>query len=215
MKKLIMFFSGLILLCLTFGMIVVGAAIYDTASQQTVDTFFFQPSNLSSERIGVPAAISDLSNDKIREMLVEKFVTEYFYVIPDMVNVTQRLGGQIGLRAMVSENVFKQWLNTTGSDISAMAANKAMRIARMVDMRLPQDSENWWEITYELITWDVPNDLAHDPIITRGTMNINMRYEPGFWRDTNGKEIDIGTRLESGDDPASLFKFRVFDVLVD
>ena len=215
MKKLIMFFSGLILLCLTFGMIVVGAAIYDTASQQTVDTFFFQPSNLSSERIGVPAAISDLSDDKIREMLVEKFVTEYFYVIPDMTNVTQRLGGQIGLRAMVSENVFKQWLNTTGSDISAMAANKAMRIARLVDMRLPQASENWWEITYELITWDVPNDLAHDPVITRGTMNINMRYEPGFWRDSSGKEIDIGTRLESGDDPSSLFKFRVYDVLVD
>ncbi len=214
MKKLIMFFSGLILLCIMFGMIVVGAAIYDTASQQTIDTFFFQPANLSSGRIGVPAAVTDLSDEKIRKMLVEKFVTEYFYVIPDMVNVTMRLKGEIGLRKMVSENVFQQWLTTTGAEISTMATEKSMRMARLIDMRLPMDSEDWWEITYELITWSVPNDFTHAPVVTRGKMNINMRYQPGFWRDSSGQEMDIGTPLEQGADPASLFKFRVFDVLL-
>ena len=212
MKKLIMFFAGRVLLFLSCGMIVVGAAIYDTASQQSIDTFFFQPANLSSQRIGVPAAISDLSNDKIRQMLVEKFVTEYFYVIPDMVNVTQRLGGEIGLRKMVDASVFKQWLDTVGTEIAQMATNNSMRMVRITDMRLPRDSEGWWTIEYELITWEKPNELAQEPIITRGEMSVNLRYEPGFWRDTNGNEINIGARLEAGADPSTLFKFRVYGV---
>ena len=212
MKKLIMFFAGLVLLCLACGMIVFSAAIYDTASQQSIDTFFFQPANLSSQRIGIPAAISDLSDDKIRQMLVEKFVTEYFYVIPDMVNVTQRLGGEIGLRKMVSESVFKQWLNTIGTEISQMAANKSMRIVRVVDMHLPQDSEGWWIIEYELTTWENPNELSQEPVITRGEMSVNLRYEPGFWRDSSGHEINIGKELENGKDPSTLFKFRVYGV---
>lgn len=207
-----MFFAGLVLLCLTCGMIVISAAMYDTASQQSIDTFFFQPANLSSQRIGVPAAISDLSDDKIRQMLVEKFVTEYFYVIPDMVNVTQRLAGEIGLRKMVSESVFKQWLNTVGKEISQMASNKSMRMVRVIDMYLPVGSEDWWTVTYELTTWEKPNELIQDPVITRGQMSVNMRYEHGFWKDSNGHDIDIGAQLEAGVDPSTLFKFRVYGI---
>lgn len=212
MKKLVMFFIGLLLMCLMFGMVIIGAAMYDTSSQQTIDTFFFQPADLSAQRIGVPAALDDLSSDDIRKMLVEKFITEYFYVIPDMNNIDARLKGTMGLRYMVSANVFNDWVATTGNEISKMAANKSMRFARLVDMQLPHDSENWWTITYELTTWTAPNDLAHAPSVTRGIMYINLNYEPGIRPTMYDEEFDMGESLENGDDPSLMFKFRVENV---
>ncbi|MBQ8473805.1 MAG: hypothetical protein IJ500_03010 [Alphaproteobacteria bacterium] len=212
MKKLVMFFMGLLLMCLMFGMVVVGAAIYDTASQQTIDTFFFQPSNLSSQRIDAPESFDNLSNDDIRKMLVEKFITEYFYVIPDMNNVDARLKGTMGLSRMVSADVFRNWVATTGNEISQMASNKSLRFARLIDMQLPHDSENWWTITYELTTWTTPNDLAHAPSVTRGIMYINLNYEPGFRPTMYGEEFDMGDFLENGGDPSLMFKFRVENI---
>ena len=212
MKKLLMFFVGVILMCLTFGMVVVGSAIYDTASQQTIDTFFFQPANLSSQRIGVPASLNDLSSDKIREMLVDKFITEYFYVIPDMKNVSARLDGTIGLRWMVSADVFNEWAATTGVEISQMATGHQMRMARMVDLELPVDSDNWWTVTYELTTWPVPNDFSHEPQVTLGTMYIKLNFEPGIRPMMYGEEFNLGKFLENGGDPSLIFMFRVDDV---
>lgn len=212
MKKIIMFFAGLLLMCLTFGMVVVGGAIYDTASQQAIDTFFFQPADLSSRRIGVPASLNDLSADKIREMLVDKFITEYFYVIPDAKNVQARLDGAIGLRRMVSSDVFNEWTQTVGTEISAMADMHQMRMARMLDMELPIDSDNWWTVTYELTTWEKPNDLSHAPVVTRGTMYIKLAYEPGIRPTMNLEKFDLGTFLEHGGDPSLIFRFRVDDI---
>ncbi len=212
MKKLIMFFSGLVLMCLTFGMVVVGGAIYDTASQQTIDTFFFQPADLSSRRIGVPASLNDLSADKIREMLVDKFITEYFYVIPDAKNVAARLDGSIGLRRMVTPDVFNEWAQTIGTEITTMADTHQMRMARMLDMELPIDSDNWWTVTYELTTWEKPNDLSRAPVVTRGTMYIKLAYEPGIRPTMNLEKFDLGKFLENGGDPSLIFRFRVDDI---
>ena len=212
MKKLIMFFAGLILMCLMFGMVMVGGALYDTASQQTIDTFFFQPTNLSSRRIGAPVALEDLSNDQIREMLVDKFITEYFYVIPDMHDVTQRLEGGKGLHRMVSADVFNQWAATTGAEISEMATSGAMRMARLIEMELPSESKDWWTVTYELTTWDTPNDFSHAPEVTRGIMYINLTYIPGIRKTLSLKKFDLGKFLENGGDPSVIFMFRVEDV---
>lgn len=212
MKKLLMFFAGLVLMCLMFGMVVVGGAIYDTASQQTIDTFFFQPANLSSQRIGAPKSIDELNGEDIRAMLIDKFITEYFYVIPDMKNVTDRIEGNIGLRRMVSAEVFDEWAAVVTPEISKMASDGMMRMARVVDIELPRDSENWWIITYELITWPVPNDLSHTPEITQGTMYIKLAYEPGIRPTMYGEKFNMGKFLENGGDPSLMFMFRVDDV---
>lgn len=211
MKKLITFLLGLVLMTAMVGMIVVVAAIYDTASQQTIDSFFFQPGNLSSQRIGVPARIEDLSDEKIREMLVDKFITEYFYVVPDVNNINTRISGTAGLARLVSPELFAQWTATIAPEISDMAAAGMMRTARVIEINMPEIGDRW-QITYELHTWTVPNDLSLAPIITRGTMMVKMRYEPGFWKDTSGKEINIGHELETGRDPSTIFKFRVFEI---
>lgn len=209
MKKLLAFFVGLILMCLTFGMVWVGAAIYDTASKQTVDTFFFQPANLSSQRIGVPAALSDLDGEKIREMLVDKFITEYFYVIPDLNNVESRLKGATGLRWMSSANVFQQWAETIGPEITKMAEERKMRMARLIEMELPENSDNWWTITYELTTWETPNDLLRAPLITLGTMYIKLEFVPGVRPMMYGEKFNLGKFLEQGGDPSLIFMFRI------
>lgn len=61
MRKIISFFIGLCILALMFGAIAGAAAIYDTARRIRVETYFFQPNNLSGERVGVPATPADLS----------------------------------------------------------------------------------------------------------------------------------------------------------
>lgn len=212
MKKLAMFFMGLVLMCLTFGMVLVGGAIYDTASQQTVDTFFFQPANLSARRIVAPKAMDDMSSDDIRAMLVDKFITEYFYVVPDANNIKTRLEGKKGLRHMVSADVFDQWALTVGAEMSEMAANHSMRTARVLSMELPVDSENWWTVTYELTTWPVPNDFSHTPEIKRGIMYVNINYVPGFRPTMNYEDFNLGKYLENGGDPSLIFMFRVENV---
>ena len=212
MKKLVNFLLFILLLLTMFGMVFVASAIYDTTPKITVDTFFFQPADLSSRRIGVPASLNDLSADKIREMLVDKFITEYFYVIPDAKNVQARLDGAIGLRRMVSSDVFNEWAQTVGTEISAMADMHQMRMARMLDMELPIDSDNWWTVTYELTTWEKPNDLSHAPVVTRGTMYIKLAYEPGIRPTMNLEKFDLGKFLEHGGDPSLIFRFRVDDI---
>ena len=209
MKKLIMFLSGLVLMCLTFGMVMVGSAIYDTASQQTIDTFFFQPANLSTQRIGAPKSIDDLSSEDIRTMLVDKFITEYFYVIPDVKNATARQEGTIGLYRMVSADVFNKWAETIAPEISEMATDGVLRMARLIDMELPVDSEDWWTVTYELTTWPVPNDLSNTPEIKRGVMYIKLAYKPGIRPTMYGEPFDMGKFLENGGDPSLMFMFRV------
>ena len=211
MKKLITFLLGLVLMTAMVGMIVVVAAIHDTASQQTIDSFFFQPGNLSSQRIGVPARIEDLSDEKIREMLVDKFITEYFYVVPDVNNINTRISGTAGLARLVSPELFAQWKATIAPEISDMADAGMMRTARVIEINMPEIGDRW-QITYELHTWTTSNDLSMLPTITRGTMMANLRYEPGFWKDSSGKEMDVGAALERGDDPSTIFKFRVYSV---
>lgn len=212
MKKLIMFFIGLILMCLTCAMVVVGAAIYDTASMQTVDTFFFQPANLSSRRLEKPKSVDELSANEIREMLVDKFITEYFYVIPDMKNVSARIDGSVGLRRMVSKDLFNTWVSSMGTEISQMAESHMMRMARMVEMELPVDSDNWWTVTYELTTWPTPNDFTHVPEITYGTMYIKLEFEPGIRPMMYGEKFNLEKFLERGGDPSLIFKFRVDNI---
>lgn len=212
MKKVTAFLSVLSLMLVTFGMVAVSAAIYDTASKQTIDEFFFQPANLSSLRIETPVALDDLSDDKIRELLMDKFITEYFYVIPDTANAEARKKGEIGLRFLTDDPAFKQWADTVAYEIASLAAQGVLRMARLVEMELPQESENWWTLKYELTTWNKPNDLSSAPEITQGTMYVNLRYQPGIRPTKNYKTFDLAEFLEEGGDPSEIFMFRIKQV---
>ena len=87
MKKIMKFFLGVILFMSMFGIVFLTAAIYDTTQKITVDSFFFQPEDEYVKRIEEPIKISDIDTLMLRDMLLEKFLIEYFYVIPNEQNV--------------------------------------------------------------------------------------------------------------------------------
>lgn len=207
MKKILRFFTGLFLLVLTFGLIWAAAAIYDTGNKLTVDTFFFQPAHLSERRPGVPKSISDIGDDEIRRMLIDKFVSEYFYVIPNSLDIENRLAGKGGLKGIVSPQVFKAWQAGEAVNIQKLAAEKAMRTARVINIIPRPGVSDYWTIDYELHTWMRPNDFSVAPVVERGRLYMSLRYKNGL------KTSDqIGHYLENGGDPAALFKFLVTDV---
>ena len=132
MRKIVTFFLGLLILALMLGAIAGAAAIYDAARNIKIETYFFQPNNLSGRRVGVPATVADLGADKIRQMLVEKYLTEYFYVIPDVANIEARMQSNSTLARMSTPDVFRQWQELEGELILKLAEEGACRTVRLV-----------------------------------------------------------------------------------
>lgn len=210
MKKLIMFFSGLMLLVITGATLCVTAAIFDAGQKYTIDTFFFQTNNLSHMRLGVPARPVDLGDAKIRDMLINKFVHEYFYVIPDMTNVQNRISGASALNSMASPAVFNKWKKDQAPKIQELAEAHALRRVRVIGPATKPADSDYWQVAYELETWAHPNDMFESPKITDGIMRMNIVPETGLIKLRESK--NIGKYLESGNDPAAIFKFRVLDL---
>jgi len=210
-RRLIMFIFGLVLLALTVAMLFLASAIYDTSERESVETYFFQTNDLSTQRPGVPVRESEIGETAMREMLIKKYVTEYFYAIPDTGNIATRLGSTSTLGRMSTATVFNEWANGEAIGIRTMAENKMMRtVAIDGEIYKPVDSD-YWVVPYVLKTWTVSNDVSIKPQITRGTLLLDVLYEPGP-RET----IDIGKILkdsyngsETGYDPAVIFKFKV------
>ena len=117
MKKLIMFLAGLMLLVLTFGALYLGGAIYDAGEKRSIDTFFFQPNNLSADRPGELLTAAEMGESRILNMLVDRYVTEYFYVIPDRENIARRTRSDSVLARLSGADVFRTWQNTVANEI--------------------------------------------------------------------------------------------------
>lgn len=210
MKKLIMFLAGLMLLVLMFGALYFTGAIYDAGSRTEIDTFFFQPNNLSSMRVGVPASPEELGESKVRDRLIGKFITEYFYATPDAENIARRTRPGSPMSQMTTATVFNAWQNGEAQVIQELAGKKAMRMATVIgEIRNPVGSK-YYEVDYELKTWATPNDLSSHPSVSRGTMFLDITYEPGIRESI--REAGIHKYLDDGGDPAALFKFRVNEI---
>ena len=209
MKKLIMFLSGLLLMVLMCGALVLTGVIYDTGAKTTINTYFFQPDDNAIRRPGVPVSDLTLGADKMRERLIAKYITEYFYVTPDMSDVPRRREGRTSLRRMSLRDVFNTWLQKVAPEIEDLAKNRALRTVSLISVA-PDINNKYWIVNYELRTWRAPNNFASAPDITRGTIYLGINYAPGM-RDTVGKQ-SVEDYLESGGDPAAVFKFVVIDV---
>ena len=209
MKKLIMFLSGLLLMVLMCGALVLTGVIYDTGAKTTINTYFFQPDDNAIRRPGVPVSDLTLGADKMRERLIAKYITEYFYVTPDMSDVPRRREGRTSLRRMSLRDVFNTWLQKVAPEIEDLAKNRALRTVSLISVA-PDINNKYWIVNYELRTWRAPNNFASAPDVTRGTIYLGINYAPGM-RDTVGKQ-SVEDYLESGGDPAAVFKFVVIDV---
>lgn len=209
-----MFLGGLVLIALTIAMLFLTSAIYDSAKKSSIDTYFFQRNLRSIERTGAPETPSQIGETAMREMLIKKYVTEYFYVIPDVEDIAKRTTSRSTLARMSSTDVFDTWRNTTANEIETLADEGKMRTVEIDgEIFKPADSD-YWIVPYVLYTWEKPNDMTAEPVITHGTLLMYVFYEPGT-RDT----IDVGNflkhgynRFKSGYDPAVIFRFGVISV---
>ncbi len=212
MKKLIMFFSGLVILALMFIALWFTSAIYDTANKINVETYFFQTNNLSAQRAGVPATADELGDELVRDMLIERYLTEYFYVIPDTNDVLNRVGGRTGLYNMSVRAVFDDWRTNVAPTIQKLAEDKVLRAVSVVSITPPTDGA-YWTIVYKMETWDRPNDFYVAPTVSYGNIYLNIRFEPGMREQVRGMPVE--QFLEQGGDPAATFKFMVLDVATE
>lgn len=211
MKKLIMFLTGLVLLALTGVTVYFVGGIFDAGQKQLVIPYFFQPNNLSTQRPGVPQTAEYMGESQFLNLLVRKYITEYFYAAPDAENIASRTRANSVLALMSSSTVFDEWAANEASVIQKLAENKSMRTVRVIDDIFQPNGSKYWVVNYELKTWKKPNDFSISPTVTRGTMYMNITYEMGM---RNGVDIDaLHQYLEDGGDPAAVFNFRVNQII--
>lgn len=211
MKKLMMFLIGLLLLALTGLAVFVAGAVFDAGTNQCIVPYFFQPNNLSERRPGVPQTPEYMGEADFLDLLVRKYVTEYFYAAPDPENIARRASVGSALDRMSSDAVFEEWNANQAQVIQQLAANKSMRVARVIDKIFRPSGSKYWVVNYELTTWEHPNDFSIPPVVTRGTMYMDIIYKMEMWSDV-GLET-LHKYLENGGDPAAVFHFRVIQII--
>ena len=214
MKKFIMFLSGLLLMLVMFAALFLSGAIYDTGKKTTVETFFFKPDDSFEYRPDVVSP-NDLEADEIRNMLISRYITEYFYVIPDVQNVEERISGDTSLAAMSSDEAFTYWKENVAPTIKQMAEDGKLRLVQLTNVEKAEHEKNYWIVEYNLITWEKPNDMSVTPTVIPGQVYLNLFYEAGMRTKINingSKEQPIEELLEEGADPAIAFRFGVWTV---
>lgn len=208
MRKLIAFLSGLLLLLIMFAALCLSGAIYDAGQKTAIDTYFFQPNEYYADRVDVPSTPADIGSDAMRDMLIAKFITEYFYVIPDVNNIAQRTNLKTSvIKIMARDNVFQEWVTKVVPTLQQMAEEKKLRTVSVTNIYAAPDQANYWIVEYELVTWEKPNDFSVLPIVTNGQLYIQLIYEDGLREMLRKKPVEVA--LESGIDPAAVFKIRI------
>lgn len=208
MKKVLLFLAGLMLIVLVFCALGLSAAIYDTGGKATIEPYFFQPDDNYSRRPGVPATPADLGDANMRDKLIAKYITEYFYVTPDMNAVSERMTAATSFRRMSTGAVFQKWLDTVAPQIEEMAKARMLRTVSVVN--ITPASDKYVRVEYELRTWQTPNDFSVPPVVTNDVLFLDVSYKSGM-RDTVGN-MTTNEYLESGGDPAAVFYFGIRDV---
>lgn len=207
MKRVGMVLVGLILMVLMFAALYISGAIYQAGDHGTIDTYFFQTNGKSTMRAALPIRPTDLGADQMRELLIRKFVYEYFYAVPDAENIARRTRPTSTLWYMSSDDVFSAWTDTVAVDIQTLADARAMRTVRVIGEIVKPADGDFWVVNYELTTWYAPNDMDALPDVGRGTMYISLfpQSEPDKIRQT----VNLESELTTGRDPATMFKFMV------
>ncbi len=212
MKKLVGFLAGIILLAFCGVAIYVAGAIFDAGRGQQITPYFFQPNNLSERRPGTPKTAAEIGESEFLELLVRRYVAEYFYAAPDPENIARRTGGQSTLALMSTADVFNEWRQGEAVTIKNLAADKAMRIAHVIDKIYKPNNSQYWVVNYALVTWVAPNNFDVPPVVSRGTLYMKIEYAPTL---RQGAGVDIDTLhdyLERGGDPAAVFQFTVTEI---
>ena len=208
---------GLMLMLVMFAALFLSGEILDTNEKSITEAYFFQPDNNPNRRPGVPATAKDIGKENMLVKLVDRYITEYFYVTPDMTEFNKRIDGKtvLGPGRLSTAEVFSAWKDNIAPEIQKMSENKMLRLVRVNSVDLETVDGNYWRVEYETITWPVPNDLSVVPDVDNGIVYLQITYEPGLRTAVTIGGQSIEKYLESGGDPAGVFKFLVTDVIID
>lgn len=217
MKKTTIVLFTILLVPVMLASLLVSSAIFDTGKKIQVETYFFQPQNNPDGRPGVPASPADLGADKLLQMLIKRYVTEYFYVIPYLADVERRIDEdkRPALYLMSGDKVFEDWITNIAPEIQEMAENEMLRLVSVDNIERDPNAEDYWVVTYSLTTWPQPNNFAAMPTTERNVIYMHIMYEPDIRLQitTNmGDKIPVEDILEKNGDPAVAFKFRVLNI---
>ena len=208
MKTILYFFAGLILMAVVaFGLFVSGV-LFDSAGDAKIEPFVFQPSNYSDYRMAAPVPLEQMPLELVQELLVKKFISEYFGVIPDSDEMEHRASGGT-LKKMATSEVFDDWEKTIFPELKKLAGQKTMRIARVVPPIIRPPESDYLEVNYILETFANPNIIGSAPSVQKGTVYMIMRFQKELWEDRPDGPGDMAEYLEHGGDPAAVFKFLV------
>ena len=223
MNKLKSFFTGIYLLAIVFAMVLVTSLLYLANERMKVKSYIFQVNNSATLRVGPMQEIKDVAANDLRNRLIKKYVTEYFKVIPGEENPTERQ-----ILQTLGPIAFEQWQNGEAKTISSMSAKKMFRmvripkdgIATITKMKNPNyDTKElaervYYSVRYYMYTWKTPNTMDEQPTEEQGTLYIEAKFKPGIKDDIeyDGHKYNVRKYLETGLDPAGLFKFEVTNV---
>lgn len=221
MNRLKTFFVGIFLLFAVLAMIILAALVYRASEHASVKSYIFQTANNANQRVGTLQNLDDISATELRNKLIKKYVSEYFKVIPDDTNITDRQT----LRTMSNDSAFEHWKTNEAKNITEMSAKKMFRIARVHDDGIatynrpenekqnPDEIKNvYYKVRYYTSTWTESNVLEIEPIYDQGTLYLEIQFESGLRDPIRNQRYDIRQYLESGKNPAGLFKFRVINI---
>lgn len=216
MKKMTFMFSGILLLVTMLGLLFFVGAIYDAEKKQKIETFFFEPIEASRDRIKTPISADDMPDNYLRNMLITRFLNEYFYVIPDTNNAKARadwhnvdgtptaLVGLAGRRSVITK-----WTETEAKKIIELAEDGALRFVHVDTENITESESGHLVVPYTLTTWTKPNDVLAAPEVWSGNIYLEVTRDPIRVQSTQ-KTLD---RLERGVDPVAAFSFRILDVI--
>ena len=211
MKKILGFFTGFLILLMTFVMLYFASAIYDTNDRAHVEPFFLRDGTVSN--MEVPKSMTEVENKKLQTWLIQKFVTEYFYVTPNIADIEKRQIKRSPLYYLSTPSVFKEWKDNIAPILTEMANKGERQTVHVFDEIVKIPDSNYLQVDYELKRWYKPNDMAEVPEVTRGTIYISVQHA--------GAAIKVKTPIKAvhkelikGIDPAVVFVFRVDSVRV-
>lgn len=229
MNRLKSFFAGILLLAIVFAMVFLTALIYRANERSSIRSYIFQMSNHANQRVGTLQNLNDISANDLRNKLIKVYVSEYFKVIPGDQNITDR-----PLLKILSDHrtdVFEKWESTVAKEIEEMSSRNMFRMVRIhddgivtynkTDVGEEDAGKVYYMVRYYTSTWPDSNTLETEPIYDQGTLYLEIRFKPGIVEDEyitgidkTGKKKHMSLReyLESGNNPAGLFKFRVTKV---
>ena len=204
METIKRFLIGIILLAAILVSLVVVVLTYNANEQSSVRSYIFQMDNRASMRIGPLQNLKTMQPEELRNKLIQKYVAEYFKVIPGTIRPEQNQT----IRDLSTKNVYKKWQDGEAKSIDVMSKDKMFRNV-WVDKDAVQQIRNtqWFAVPYTTRTWTESNKMNAQVIDEAGIINLKIEFDVGL-----RPKINVRKTLEKGDNPAGLFKFRVIDV---